>query len=114
MGRKGWHPGRAVRMAREDDGLDQAALCRKLETESGESWYQAKLSRIELGKQKMSTDELLLFAKVQDRTWAWYLVGPQAAASSNVDGATGRQLQPARRFRINPGKSGFTLRPAVA
>lgn len=72
----GWHAGRAIRIAREDDGLTVDQLAQRLSEISDSPWYGAKVSRIERGEQDLRASEVNLFRRVQDRSLEWYFDGP--------------------------------------
>ncbi len=96
----GWHAGRAVRVAREDDGMSLEQLAVRLQGQTDESWYPAKISRIERGDQKMTVDDLVLFARVQSRDWAWYLGGPSMARSGGIEANPGQLRSKRWAWRI--------------
>jgi len=92
---KGWHAGRALRQAREDDGLTVDQLAARLAEASGESWYGQKVSRIERGEQEAKQTDIALFRQVQGRPLEFYFDGPDPV---NVRSAMGVFLSPAFAF----------------
>lgn len=109
---KGWTFGVAVRTARNMAGIDQQELVEKLRAlNSGNSWDQSKVSRIERGKlKKIATDDLVDLSRVQGMDYAWYLDGP-SMADQRIEANPG-QLKPTRRFRFAPAPMGFRPRGA--
>lgn len=73
---EGWHPGLGMLTARRIDGENQIDLAERLTRATGRTWNQAKISRLELGSTEMTAREVYDVARVQGRTYGWYLDGP--------------------------------------
>ena len=116
MGKKkltGWHAGRALRVAREDDGLTVDDMATLLAKASGQRWYGAKVSRIERGEQEATASQVALFRKVQQRPLEWYFDGPTAAAAT-VAVIPGSHKALDRVRALAAGIRGFAPTPAFA
>lgn len=103
-----------IRMARAGARLSLEAMAHEVSKRLPKPVSRDLIRRIEDEERDVELGLLAAMADATGEPLDWLMGREAMSASSNVDGATGRQLQPPRRLRINPSKSGFGLRPVVA
>ena len=75
-----WHPGLAMRTAREQMGLDQVEFAQRLaDTDPDGKWTQQKVSNLERRHTIFRDPEIKLVAAIQGKPYAWYFDGPDDA-----------------------------------